>query len=73
MMAVFRSLAFAERTNPDVARLTANSGNSTVLAAIFCNDPLTILLFMIFTNRVALAHYFRRKKSIERNRRPSNA
>jgi len=34
MMAVFRSFAFAERTNPDVARLTANTGKSAVRVAI---------------------------------------
>ena len=34
---------------------------------------LLLLLFMIFSNRVALARYPRRKKSIERNPRLSNA
>jgi hypothetical protein len=46
-----------------------------VLVAIPCNDALFVLplLFMIFSNRVALAHYSLRKKSIERNPRPRNA
>ena len=74
-MAVFRSLAFAERTKPYVARLTANTSKRAPPVAIPCNDALFVLLvlFMIFSNRVALAHYSRRKKSIERDPRPSNA
>ncbi len=53
MMAVFRSLAFAERTNPDVVRLTANVSKSGVRVAILCNDALfvLVLLFMIFSSR----------------------
>ena len=52
MMAVFRSLALAERTNPDVIRLTANTSKSAVRVAILCNDALfvLVLLFMIFSN-----------------------
>jgi hypothetical protein len=75
MMDVFRSLALAERTNPDVIRLTANSTNSALPGAIPCNDALLVLLlfFMIFSNRVPLAHYSLRKKSIERNSRSRNA
>lgn len=39
------------------------------------SDALFVLLplFMIFSDRVALARYSRRKKSIERNAGPSNA
>jgi hypothetical protein len=56
IVAVFRSLAFAERTNPDVAKLTANTSKSVVPVAIPCNDALfvLVLLFMIFSNRVHL-------------------
>jgi hypothetical protein len=56
MMAVFGSLAFAERTSPDVIRLTANVSKSAVRVAILCNDALfvLVLLFMIFSNRVHL-------------------
>jgi hypothetical protein len=54
MMAVFRSLPLADRMNPDVARLTANTGKSAVRVAIACNDALfvLILLFMTFSSRV---------------------
>jgi hypothetical protein len=56
IMTVFRSLAFAERTNPDVARLTANASKSAEPVAVPCNDALFVLLllFMIFSNRVPL-------------------
>ena len=54
IMAVFRAFAFADTTNPDVIRPTANSGDSTVPVAILCNVGLFVLLllFMIFSNRV---------------------
>jgi hypothetical protein len=53
---VFRSLAFAERPKPDVARLTANTSKSAVPVAVPCNDALFVLLllFMIFPNCGAL-------------------
>jgi hypothetical protein len=52
MMVVFCAFAFVERTNPDVIRLTANSGDSALPVAIPCNDALFVLLllFMIFSN-----------------------
>jgi hypothetical protein len=52
MMAVFRSLAFAERTNPDVIRLTANTCKSALPVAIPCNDALFVLVlrFMNFSS-----------------------
>jgi hypothetical protein len=54
---VFRSLAFAERAKPDVARLTANASKSAVQVAVPCNDALFVLLllFMMFPNRVSFA------------------
>jgi hypothetical protein len=51
MMVVFRSLAFAERTNPDVIRLTANTCRSALPVAIPSNDRLFVLLFMMFSDR----------------------
>jgi hypothetical protein len=53
---VFRSLAFAERPGPDVARLTANTSKRAVPVTVHCNDALFVLLllFMIFPA------YFRR-------------
>jgi len=52
-MFVFRSLAFAEMTNPDMIRLTASTSKSGVPVAMPCNDALFVLavLFMIFCNR----------------------
>jgi hypothetical protein len=54
IVAVFRSFAFAESTNPNVDTLIANTGKRAVRVAIACNDALfvLILLFMIFSSRV---------------------
>ena len=53
-MVVFRSLAFAERTNPDVIRLTANTCKSALPVAIPCDDALFVLVlrFMNFSSGV---------------------
>jgi hypothetical protein len=60
---VFRSLAFAERAKPDVARLTANASKSAVPVAVPCNDALFVLLllFMIFPNRLYPSQWVRLK------------
>lgn len=59
--AIFRSLALAERTNPDVVRLTANTSQSALPVAIACNDVLfvLVLLFMNFSSGVPLAVGFK--------------
>jgi hypothetical protein len=72
IMAVFRSFAFAERTDPDVIRLTANTCKSALPVAIPCNDALFVLVlrFMNFSSGVPRAVGFfshpKREKSFQR-------
>ena len=66
IMVVFRSFAFAERTDPDVARLTANPTKSALPVAIPCIDALFVLLvlFTIFSNRGGFALIDRRPNDL---------
>jgi hypothetical protein len=69
IMVVFRSFAFAERTDPDVARLTANPTKSALPVAIPCIDALFVLLvlFTIFSNRGGFALIDRRPNDLPRD------